>query len=587
MSAQRRVRILAHREQAARLSSARSRSRSAELEREDAGGGQPAAAPPLAAPHLPSGKSAHSPKRPRTLAPMQHPGLRMQRQAQGAEETREHSELSDVLHSFASAGACRHGRSVDHQLSRLKDQLCTQGDPDQVPAARLPLCGARVVLTGLSNGSNYNGREAVVLGADGRDRVLVQVCGASELCQLSVRVDNMAVVEEPAHGDTSYEAGRDFSEIHKLATLHAQSNAKREVERLAAEADERRRAMENAVRADSLINTSNFSVQLPTRQRCRHGTKCGKPDCMDLHPWEADWVEGGAASGCDSKSKFKAAKGIYRHLAPVTRARGRVPQRHQAAQGGSPNAKQNAADIAVEIDRLLAQAGVPVAARQAAHHNVIPLLCSHGPAQPREPRAKTRLLHRGLRTSQPGCTLVGNYAPAHPGRTKVPGTLHGAVQPKSLQELRLMQQSLQMSLDGAEEHEQAVVGLHAQHDDGDQSPHSEAQCTMAASHAIFVDEDELKSPSTVPSWRDEEDAISRKKRITQLVDIKKAEWRKQKLLRENALLQEALMACGAALMHPLSADVSDNAGDVSYQNREEETNHRQRIRPHVMIEDDE
>jgi len=580
MSAQRRVRILAHREQAARLSSARTRSRSAELEREDAVCVQPAAAPR-------GGKGAHSPKRPRTLAPMQHPGLRVQRQVQGVEETREHSELSDVLYSFASAGASRHGRSVDQELRRLKDELAVQKDPDQVPAVRLPPCGARVVLTGLSNGSSYNGREAVVLEADGRDRVLVQVCGASELCQLSVRVDNMAVVEEPAHGDTNYEEGRDFSEIHKLATLHAQSNAKREVERLATEADERRRAMENAVRADSLMNTSQrgFGVELTTRQRCRHGTKCGKPDCMDLHPWEADWVEGGAASGCDSKSKFKTAKGIYNLLAPVPRARGRVPQRHQAAQGGTPTAKQNAADVAVQIDRLLAQAGVPVAARQAAHHNVIPLLCSHGPAQPREPTAKNRLVPRGRRTNQPGSTHAGNSAPAHPGRTKVS---RGAVQPMSLQELRVMQQSLQMSLDGVEEHGQAVMESEAPHDDSNQLSHCEPQSTVAASHAVFVDEDELQSPNRVPTWRDAEDPQCRKERIAQLVDIKKAEWRKQKLLRENAFLQQALAACGAAFMHPLSADVSDNAEDRSPQTRKKETTtHRQRIRPHVMIDDGE
>ena len=36
----------------------------------------------------------------------------------------------------------------------------------------------------------------------------------------------------------------------------------------------------------------------------------------------------------------------------------------------------------------------------------------------------------------------------------------------------------------------------------------------------------------------------------QLVEIKKEELRKKKLLKENAMLQEALISCGVALVHP-------------------------------------
>jgi hypothetical protein len=36
----------------------------------------------------------------------------------------------------------------------------------------------------------------------------------------------------------------------------------------------------------------------------------------------------------------------------------------------------------------------------------------------------------------------------------------------------------------------------------------------------------------------------------QLVEIKKEELRKKKLLKENAVLQEALISCGLALVHP-------------------------------------
>jgi len=583
----RRVSILTHREQAAWLSSERTRSRSAELERKDACGGQPAAHD-LAT--TTSDRSINSPKRPRTLAPMQHPGLWVQRQMQGAEEAREHSELSDVLHSFASAGALRHGRTVDDELSRLKVELSQQGDRDRVSAARPLPRGTRVVLTGLANGSSYNGREAVVLGVDGRDRVMVHVCGASELCQLSVRVDNMAVLEEPAT-DMSYEAGRDFSEIHKLATLHAQQNAKREVERLAAEAKERRRAMENAVRADSLTSTSQRGVrgELTTRQRCRHGSKCCKPDCMDLHPWEADWVEGGAASGCDSKSQFKAAKGIYNLLAPVPRVRGRVPQKTKPPQGGSPSAQQNpksTADIAVEIDRLLAQAGVPVAARQAAHNQVIPLLCSHGPAQPPQPRARNRLDYRGFRATMaghPGHAQEAIFAPAYQGRMKASAE---TIQPKSLQELRWMQQSLQRSLDGVEQQEQAAesIGLHGQH--SHELPRSAPRSMVAVTQAVLAEDDELQSPNRVPTWRDTEDPQSRRARIAQLVEIKKAEWRKQKLVRENAFLQEALVACGAAFLRPLPADGFEKDEGTSPHKRGKETaTYRQRIR--VTFEADE
>jgi hypothetical protein len=559
-SAQRRLRILTHREEAAHRSSARTRSRSAELERREPCGHSTREGAGAAAVAAPRDSGAHSQKRPRMLAPMQRTGLSLEREAQDIEEQREQSELSHVLSSFASEGATRHGRSVELELNRIKDELSFIKDelsPQQDKArqhAALPPKGTKVVLTGLVHGGSYNGREAVVVDRDGRDRLLVQVCGASELCQLSVRLENVAIVAMTAALDASYDAGRDFSQIHELATLHARQNAKREVQRLAAEADEQRRAMEHAARTDSLLsmnqgvaNEGSFAVLQPLRQRCRHGSKCAKPDCMDLHPWESDWVEAGANSGCDSKSKFRAAKGIYNLLTPVPRAQGRMKKtasnKTATSPSGSPSKDSRLAGAAVEIDRILAQAGVPIAARQAAHENVIPLLCSHGRSHPSMPAKQSATWNK--QGQKLGQGRLGGVRALRARHGKGPATRLSepqsgqvvAQRPMSLQELQSLQKALQQSLDGGE-------GMDNYHQrDADADAGRRCAGNVPASRSIEPD----YGLGHIPSWRDHEDPDSRRSRVMQRVEIKKAELRKKKLMQENAMLQEALVACGAVL----------------------------------------
>jgi hypothetical protein len=407
-------------------------------------------------------QKSYSPKRPRTLDPI------LQREAQVFEEGRELLELSQAVEGFATEGSIRHRRTVEHELERIKKQLLPP--EEQHRAVMLPSVGTRVILTGLENCSNFNGREAEVVDKDGMDRVMVQVHGASDLCRLSVKIENMVVAEEPA-GDVHYEAARDFTQIHELATLHARQNAKREVERLDLQAENRRRAMEQAARADMLMNTSmcqrvtaNEQMVMSNRQRCRYGTKCAKPDCMDLHPWEADWVESGAKSGCDSKSKFKAAKGIYNLLTPVLpRSKSKFPcgQKHKSiSPTGSPNRATDSkmADAALEIDRILAQAGLPVAARQAAHENVIPLLCSRVHDQVQRSDIGQAKANTGGKLGKGRLGNVREMAADRRQRQSVEVVAgqrlqlkveDAAAKPqKSLQQLRLMQQSLQRSIAG-------------------------------------------------------------------------------------------------------------------------------------------
>jgi len=503
---------------------------------------------------------------------------------------------------------------VQQELDRIKEVLSPQKDGNR-QVKKLPANGTRVVLTGLANGSNYNGREAVVVERDGGERVMVQVCGASELCQLSVKLENMAIMEQPDAGEGSYNNSRDFSRIHELATLHAQQNAKREVERLDAEADEQRHIMEHAARADSLTNsqrTMGAEASLSNRQRCRHGNKCGKPDCMDLHPWEADWVESGARSGCDSKSKFKAAKGIYNLHTPSSRFRSNLLQHHHkpkiTSPSGSPNRGKDSqmAEAAVEIDRILAQAWVPVAARQAAHANVMPLLCCHGtvghsmPAHRRVATAGQVHTQAGKKLGQGrlGGVRAGGGVEAQKRSThdtlghRVPCDMQPRTQgqpPKSLHELQRMQQSLQRSLDGIDEDEQGTVVMHV------------APLPMVAPYPFAAKIDDGEGvPARELTWRDFEDPEIRRQRIMQLVEIKRAELRKKKLVHENALLQEALVACGAALKEPLPTPSPDK--------RHLKTRHLQSInedtkqfsedapgpapiqvaagRPHVRLDDD-
>jgi hypothetical protein len=176
----------------------------------------------------------------------------------------------------------------------------------------------------------------------------------------------------------------------------------------------------------------------------------------------------------------------------------------------------------------------------------------------------------------PGHAQAGNFAPAHQGRMKASTE---TAQPKSLQELRWMQQSMQSSLDGLEQQEQVVqsIGLHGQH--SHELPRSAPPSIVEVTQAVLAEDDELQFANRLPTWRDTEDPQSRRMRIAQLVEIKKAEWRKQKLVRENAFLQEALVACGAALLRPVPADGTEKDKGTSPHKRGKDTmTCRQRIR---------
>ena len=109
--------------------------------------------------------------------------------------------------------------------------------------------------------------------------------------------------------------------------------------------------------------------------------------------------------------------------------------------------------------------------------------------------------------------------------------------PMSLQELQSLQKALQESLDGGE------GSYNGQQDDADADAARRCAGKVPASRYIEADD----ALGHIPSWRDQEDPESRRSRVMQLVEIKKAELRKKKLVQENLMLQQALVACGAAL----------------------------------------
>jgi hypothetical protein len=577
MCASRHVGILVHREHAAHKSLTRTRSRTAEIERCNSRIGEKTVRTTCrwedGKDDLPSSSSAHlrnsvpdNPKRPRVLAPMGVGSADVQLH----EQKQERAELSQILDTFAQGGAQRHGRTVEQELNRIKMELSSEHDQDGGPAATLPSNGTRVVLTGLVHGSNYNGREAIVVSKDGRDRLLVQICGASELCQLSIRLDNMAVLEEPDM-EENYEGGRDFSQVHQLATLHAQQSAKREVDRLFAEAESRSRLVDRCARADSLMSAGQRVVGielagLSTRQRCRYGDKCAKPDCLDVHPWE----EESTSKPGGSMSKLKATRGIYDLLAPAPRARLKAPKQkiRKASPMSSPSRGKDVqmAEAAVKIDRILAQAGLPAAARQAAHEKVIPLLvkthgtfgqdstpvrmpgpvCRQSDKSCRRGRLGARQTTGGSQRLKSECELTA--ARRHPG-----GEHELPRRPKTLHELRALQNSLNRDITGEwieEDDAGNHVALATIHDEPAPShvdPALPLVETVSETECTSCEEGQQK----MLTWRDSEDPESRKLRISKLVEIKKEQMRKRKLEAENAMLLDALAACGGVLSQPL------------------------------------
>jgi len=137
----------------------------------------------------------------------------------------EQTDLARALESFSRTGTDWHRKKVDHRLTRLRREagaLLPGGDAaDADPLED----GCAVRIQNLTEGSVYNGRDGVVIGLDGRDRYLVQVSGASELCQLSLKRENIEVRELAASAGAGAAGGgapasapaRDFSAIHELA----------------------------------------------------------------------------------------------------------------------------------------------------------------------------------------------------------------------------------------------------------------------------------------------------------------------------------------------------------------------------------
>lgn len=245
-------------------------------------------------------------------------------------------ELESVLNSFANMGTEQHRRFVDHRLRKA------QGNDNDWDQGVFFAPGARVVVCGQDNSGVlqiYNGREGVVISEDGRDRYLVQLAGASELCQLSLRAENLQQVAEEQHDVEMHydparqhiQPARDFEDIHKLATLHAEQSAKREVQRLYQEADEQKRRIEQTARAEAFFRTDLMTKDINQlfRERCSYGKKCGRPGCKFLHPWDAAWA-GRTVGGSDSKAMYKISRGIYeKHTPTIGGNRGKGGQKVQ------------------------------------------------------------------------------------------------------------------------------------------------------------------------------------------------------------------------------------------------------------------
>ena len=331
----------------------------------------------------------------------------------GFDKMQEKTELAHVLDSFSRDGTAWHRKKVDHRLERLKREAGASLPGGDAADSELLKDGCPVRIQNLTEGSVYNGRDGVVIGLDGRDRYIVQVVGASELCQLSLKRKEIEVQqvsapeEEDDFGDShGGRAERDFSAIHQLAEQHARENARKEVDLMFAEGAERKKKMEQSLRAQSMVGGSGAQrSDIPDfsavrRERCRYGAGCNKQACIGLHPWDADWVSG-ANSGCDTKKQYKVSESIYAAFTPAPQmvrvaARNRTatsPRRTQrrTARGGNQRGggataarapstdptEEAAAQAARDIDRILSRAGLPSAVRELAHETIIPLLCSN------------------------------------------------------------------------------------------------------------------------------------------------------------------------------------------------------------------
>lgn len=324
----------------------------------------------------------------------------------GFDKMQEKTELASALESFSRDGTAWHRKKVDKSLARIKREAGASLPGGDAADAELLEDGCPVRIQNLTEGSVYNGRDGVVIGLDGRDRYFVQVVGASELCQLSLKREHLEVCEIAAPEEDEDFAGvhgggaeRDFSAIHQLAEQHARENARKEVDRMFVEGAERKKKMEQSLRAQSMVGGSGAPrSDLPDfsalrRERCRYGAGCGKPACIGIHPWDADWVSG-AKSGCDTKKQYKVSESIYAAFTPApqpvrvkrTATSPRRGQRRPArggAQRGAPRAattdptEEAAMQAARDIDRILSRAGLPAAVRELAHSTVIPLLCAN------------------------------------------------------------------------------------------------------------------------------------------------------------------------------------------------------------------
>lgn len=180
--------------------------------------------------------------------------------APGGDEDK--GELLEALSMYASSRVSKHASAVEAHV----DQLRHGGGGG-------PCIGQHVCIGG---SSSWRGKLGKIVGRDGA-RIVVLVEGRSELCRLTLDVECVEVLQEQDEGG---EEGRDFSDIHALATEHARRSAKREVQRLAEMADERRRVAEQEMSVAAAPQLrKGLGGKGAYRQRCKHGADCGKPGC--------------------------------------------------------------------------------------------------------------------------------------------------------------------------------------------------------------------------------------------------------------------------------------------------------------------
>jgi hypothetical protein len=177
---------------------------------------------------------------------------------------------------------------------------------------------------------------------------------------------------------------RDFTEIHRLAAIHGQQQAKREICRLYEEAEQKKKLME-AEQRDAFSIHGPFK-QIPKgrvhQEHCRYGNECSKPSCKDIHPWNPNWAAHGC-SGSTQLARLNESRYVYNMIKPECRRQLRSsttkPAPHIASSTTPNNARSKELSslkiqAAEAIDKILSQSGIPVHVRKLAHATLFPQL---------------------------------------------------------------------------------------------------------------------------------------------------------------------------------------------------------------------